>query len=111
MNDPKTFGGKMFKRFMQKGWRIQFTDEIQDRVAVIPPDRLNANHLFAIYIPVLRHTWQPDMNREWYAAVITDQKVHGPTFEVKAHPDQTAAWVAFATWIGDLVRNPQKFTS
>lgn len=111
MNDPKTFGGKMFKRFMQKGWRIQFTDEIQDRVAVYPPDRLNAKHLFAIYIPVMRHTWQPDLGREWYAALQINRQMHGPTFEVKAHPDQTAAWVAFATWIGDLVKNPQKFVA
>ena len=49
MNTPNTFGAKMFTRFMRKGWHISFTDSYQDRVCVIPPERLNAQHVFGIY--------------------------------------------------------------
>lgn len=103
----------MIKRFQQKGWSIQYTTKDQDRLTIVPPDRLNCSHLFGVYVPVLPHTWQPDMNREWYAALYdsADKRVHGPTFEAKAHPDDSERFVAFATWIGDLINNPQKFIS
>ena len=112
MNTPDTFGAKMFTRFMRKGWHISFTCTYQDRVCVIPPERLDAQHLFGIYIPVMRHTWQPDLKREWYAALWSkqDKTMHGPKFEVSAHPDDTERFAAFAAWIGDLLRNPEKFT-
>jgi len=111
MNLPQTFGGKMFKRFQQKGWDIKYTSEYQDRVAVSPPDRLNATHIFGIYIPVERHTWKPELHREWYAALYdkTTKQVHGPVFEAQAIPDDTDRFAAFATWIGDLINNPDKF--
>ena len=110
MNTPNTFGAKMFGRFMRKGWHISFTDSYQDRVCVIPPDRLNAQHVFGIYIPVMRHTWQPDLKREWWAALQSKNTMLGPTFEASAHPDDVERFAAFATWIGDLLRNPAKFT-
>jgi hypothetical protein len=80
-------------------------------VAVTPPDSFGASHLFGIYIPVMRHTWQPEMDREWYAAVYdkNSKQVHGPVFEAKAIPDDTERFVAFATWIGDLINNPEQF--
>jgi hypothetical protein len=109
MYQPQTFGGKMFRRFQQKGWTIHYTDEIQDRVSVRPPDRLNSPHLFSIYIPVLRHTWQPDLSREWYAALQLDRQMHGPSFEAKAIPDDTERFAAFASWVSDLIKNPKKF--
>jgi len=103
----------MIKRFQAKGWSIQYTTKDQDRITIIPPDRLQAKHLFGIYVPVQPHTWQPDMAREWYAALYdsSDKRVHGPTFEAKAHPDDEQRFVAFATWIGDLIKNPEKFIS
>ena len=110
MNAPNTFGAKMFGRFISKGWHITFTDSYQDRVCVIPPDRLDAQHVFGIYIPVMRHTWQPDIKREWWAALQTKDCMLGPKFEATAHPDDTERFAAFAAWIGDLLRNPEKFT-
>ena len=110
MNTPNTFGAKMFTRFMRKGWHISFTDSYQDRVCVIPPERLDAKHLFGIYIPVMRHTWQPDLKREWWAALQDKNTMHGPTFEASTHPDDIERFAAFASWIGDLLRNPEKFT-
>lgn len=102
----------MIKRFQQKGWQIKYTSTYQDRIAVTPPDRLGASHLFGIYIPVMEHTWQPDMTREWYAALYdkSTKQVHGPTFEAKAIPDDTERFTQFATWIGELINNPDKFT-
>jgi hypothetical protein len=112
MNQTQTFGGQMFKRFLAKGWTIKFTSEYQDRVSVTPPDSFGATHLFGIYIPVLRHTWQPEMHREWYAAVYdkNSKQVHGPVFEAQAIPDDTERFAAFATWISELINEPQKFT-
>ena len=102
----------MFKRFLAKGWTIKFTSEYQDRVSVTPPDSFDAPHLFGIYIPVLRHTWQPEMHREWYAAIYdkNSKQVHGPVFEAQAIPDDTERFAAFATWISALINNPEQFT-
>lgn len=111
MYQPQTFGGQMIKRFLAKGWQIKYTSTYQDRIAVTPPDRLDALHLFGIYIPVTPHTWQPDLNREWYAALYdkNTKQVHGPIFEASAQPDETERFAQFATWIGDLISNPEKF--
>jgi hypothetical protein len=110
MNKRDTFGAKMVHRFLAKGWHIEFSDKVQDRIVVIPPEKLNAQHLMGIYIPVLRHTWQPDPKREWWAAIWNKNSFLGPQFEASAHPNDVELFAAFATWIGDLARNPEKFT-
>lgn len=110
MNNIDTFGARMIKRFTSRGWHIEFTDKDQDRIVVIPHDKYNVQHLMGIYIPVMRHTWQPDLKREWWAAIWSENKMLGPQFAASAHPDDVERFAAFAAWVGDLMRNPQKFS-
>ena len=110
MNKRDTLGAQMVHRFLTKGWHIEFSDKVQDRIVVIPPEKFNQTHLMGIYIPVLRHTWQPDLNREWWACIWKNNCFLGPKFEASAHPNDVELFAAFADWIGELLRNPEKFT-
>ena len=41
---------------------------------------------------------------------LEEQLFLGPKFEASAHPNDVELFAAFANWIGELLRNPEKFT-